>query len=265
MSDQGSSETLLLLHGFTQTGRSWDGVIASLPPKRYRAVAPDLRGHGAAAALRPVSFAACIEDLLALAPRRFALAGYSMGGRLALALALAHPDRVSSLALISTTAGIADDGERARRRAADERLAAEIERDGIERFALVWGSQPLFADQPEAVRLRANADRLRNDAPGLAASLRGMGAGAMASLWSRLDELRPPVVVIAGARDTRYVEIGERLAAAVAGARLVIVPDAGHALPLEAPAAVAGAIAGHADPGAGRGDGNRPRRSEPSP
>jgi 2-succinyl-6-hydroxy-2,4-cyclohexadiene-1-carboxylate synthase len=240
-------ETLLLLHGFTQTGRSWDEVIASLPPERYRALAPDLRGHGAAAALRPVSFAACIDDLLALAPERFALGGYSMGGRLALALALAHPDRVSSLALISATAGIGDDGERARRRAADDRLAAEIERDGVERFALAWGSQPLFADQPEPVRRRAHADRLRNDAPGLAASLRGMGAGAMTSLWPRLGELRGPVLVMAGARDTGYVEIGRRLTTAIAGARLVIVPGAGHAVALEAPAAVAGAIAERAD------------------
>jgi 2-succinyl-6-hydroxy-2,4-cyclohexadiene-1-carboxylate synthase len=238
---------LLLLHGFTQTGRSWDGVSASLPPESYRVLAPDLRGHGGAAALRPVTLAACIDDLLALAPDRFALAGDSMGGRLAVALARAHPDRVSRLALISATAGIEDEAERARRRAADERLAADIERDGVERFARAWASQPLFADQPERVRRRAHADRLRNDAPGLAASLRGMGAGAMASLWPRLGELRGPVVVMAGERDARYVETGRRLATAIAGAMFVIVPGAGHALPLEAPAAVAAAIAGDAD------------------
>jgi 2-succinyl-6-hydroxy-2,4-cyclohexadiene-1-carboxylate synthase len=232
---------LLLLHGFTQTGRSWDGVSASLPPESYRVLAPDLRGHGGAAALRPVTLAACIDDLLALAPDRFALAGYSMGGR----LALAH--RVTRPALPPATAGIEDEAERARRRAADERLAADIERDGVERFARAWASQPLFADQPERVRRRAHADRLRNDAPGLAASLRGMGAGAMASLWPRLGELRGPVVVMAGERDARYVETGRRLATAIAGAMFVIVPGAGHALPLEAPAAVAAAIAGDAD------------------
>jgi 2-succinyl-6-hydroxy-2,4-cyclohexadiene-1-carboxylate synthase len=242
--DPRSRETLLLLHGFTQTARSWDGVVASLPPERYRALAPDLRGHGAAAALRPVTFAACVDDLLALAPDRFALAGYSMGGRLALTLALTAPERVRRLALVSTSAGLADAGERARRRERDEALAHELERDGLESFVRDWGAQPLFAGQPEAVRRLADADRLRNDAAGLAASLRGMGVGSMEPLWSRLGELEMPVVVAVGARDTRYLEIGERLAAAIAHAHLVTVPDAGHALTLEAPDAVAAAIAG---------------------
>ena len=244
VSDPGSRETLLLLHGFTQTGRSWDGVIASLPPESYRATAPDLRGHGQAAARRPVTFEACLADLLAIAPRRFDLAGYSMGGRLALALALAAPERVSGLTLVSTSAGLTDAGERARRRERDEALAEKLERDGLEPFVRDWSAQPLFAGQPAAVRRLADADRLRNDAAGLAASLRGMGVGSMEPLWPRLGELRMPVIVVAGARDGRYVEIGQRLVAAMAQARLTIVPDAGHALTLEAPAAVAAAIAG---------------------
>jgi 2-succinyl-6-hydroxy-2,4-cyclohexadiene-1-carboxylate synthase len=244
VSDPGSRETLLLLHGFTQTGRSWDGVIASLPPERYRALAPDLRGHGAAAALRPVSFDASVGDLLALAPDRLTLVGYSMGGRLALALALAARERVSRLVLVSTSAGLADAGERARRRERDEALARELERDGLESFVRGWGAQPLFAGQPEAVRRLADADRLRNDANGLAASLRGMGVGSMEPLWSRLGELEMPVVVVAGARDSRYVEIGERLVAAMPHAQLTTVPGAGHAVTLEAPDAVAAAIAG---------------------
>ena len=244
VSDPGSRETLLLLHGFTQTGRSWDGVIASLPPESYRALAPDLRGHGAAAALRPVTFAACVDDLLALAPDRFVLTGYSMGGRLALALALAAPERVRRLVLVSATAGLADAGGRARRREHDEGLALELERDGLESFVRAWGAQPLFEGQPEEVRRLADADRLRNDAAGLAASLRGMGVGVMEPLWSRLGELPMPAVVVAGARDTRYVEIGERLVAAIPQATLITVPGAGHAVPLEWPAAVAAGIAG---------------------
>jgi 2-succinyl-6-hydroxy-2,4-cyclohexadiene-1-carboxylate synthase len=243
VSDPGSRETLLLLHGFTQTGRSWDGVIASLPPENYRAIAPDLRGHGEAAALRPVTIEACVDDLLASAPRRFELAGYSMGGRLALALALTAPERVTRLTLLSTSAGLADAAERASRRERDETLARELERDGLEPFVLGWGAQPLFAGQSEAVRRLADADRRRNDAAGLAASLRGMGVGSMEPLWSRLSELLIPVAVLAGARDSRYVELGERLVAAMPQARLTIVPDAGHALTLEAPVAVAAAIA----------------------
>lgn len=242
MSDPGSPETLLALHGFAQTGSSWRDAIASLPPERYRALAPDLRGHGGAAAVRPATFAATIDDLLALAPARFTVAGYSMGGRLALALALAARERVSRLVLVSATAGIEDPDERARRRESDERLALRLERDGLEEFVREWESQPLFADQAPAVRARANAERRHNEPAGLAAALRGMGAGVIEPLWSRLDELPMPVVVVVGERDTRYVEIGERLVAAIDDARLVVVPGAGHALTLEAPAAVAAAI-----------------------
>jgi len=86
-------ETIVLLHGFTQTGRSWGPTISALG-ERYRALAPDIRGHGSASGARPVDFASVQADVLALAPERFALAGYSMGGRIALSLALAAPERV---------------------------------------------------------------------------------------------------------------------------------------------------------------------------
>ncbi|MEA2390244.1 MAG: 2-succinyl-6-hydroxy-2,4-cyclohexadiene-carboxylate synthase, partial [Solirubrobacteraceae bacterium] len=192
-------ETIVLLHGFTQTGASWSGVVAALG-ERYRALTPDLRGHGSASAVRPVSFDAIVADIAELSPARFALAGYSMGGRIALHVALAHPDRVSRLALIGATAGIEDPRERAERRAADERLATTLERDGLDAFAERWGSQELFAGQPPPVAAAARADRLRNTPEGLAAALRGVGTGAMVPLWDRLGELTMPVVALAGER-----------------------------------------------------------------
>src|SRR5439155_22956654 len=120
-------EPLVLLHGFTQTGRGWDEVVRHLAVDRHRPLAPDLRGHGAAAARRPIDFDACVADVAPLGGARFALAGYSMGGRLALHVALAHPERVSRLVLVSATAGIEDPDERARRRAADDPFAAWME------------------------------------------------------------------------------------------------------------------------------------------
>ncbi|HEU4701514.1 MAG TPA: alpha/beta fold hydrolase, partial [Conexibacter sp.] len=135
----GALPTIVLLHGFTQTGRSWEPTIAALG-ERYRALAPDIRGHGAAAGARPVSFAGVHADVLALAPARFALAGYSMGGRVALALALAAPDRISRLALIGASPGLSDAAARRARRAADEALADRIEGEGIETFSSHWSS-----------------------------------------------------------------------------------------------------------------------------
>ena len=186
--------------------------------------------------------AACVRDVAGLAAGRFALAGYSMGGRIALHVALAHPERVSRLVLVSTTAGIGDAAERAARRERDEELAAWMERHTIAEVVDRWGSQPLFEGQAPEVAAAARADRLRNEPADLAAALRGIGTGAMAPLWERLDELEMPAVVLAGARDAKFVALGRRLAGGLPRAALTIVPSAGHALPLEAPAAVAAAI-----------------------
>ena len=236
-----------------------------LDGERYRALAPDIRGHGAAATRRPIDFAACVQDAVGLTAGPFALAGYSQGARLALHVALAHPQLVTRLVLVSATAGIEDDAERARRRAADVALAAWMEADGrlMSEVADRWGAQPLFATQSPQVAAAARADRLANEPVHLAAALRGIGTGVMAPLWERLGELTMPVVVLAGELDEKYVALGERLAAALPRATLQIVAAAGHALPLEAPEAVAAAIdgrAGRGKDGLGCGRGGRPVR-----
>jgi len=235
-------QTIVLLHGFTQTGRSWGPAIAALG-ERYRAVAPDIRGHGSAAAVRPVDFASVQADVLALAPERFVLGGYSMGGRIALSLALAAPARVERLVLVGASPGLADADERRARRAADEALAERIERGGIEAFAARWSALPLFADQPADVAAAAHATRLAQSPAGLAAALRGLGTGVMEPLWERLPELTMPVTLIAGERDAKFRAIAERMAAALPDATLHVVAGAGHAAQLEQPAAVAGIAA----------------------
>jgi 2-succinyl-6-hydroxy-2,4-cyclohexadiene-1-carboxylate synthase len=238
------AETVVLLHGFAGTRHGWDLVAERLHPERYRPLAIDLRGHGAARDARPITFADCVADVAAAAPERFVLCGYSLGGRVALHVALAHPDRVSRLVLVASTAGIDDPALRAERREADEKLAADAERGTIEAFAERWMHQPLFAGTPPAAAAHWRADILRNDPAALAAVLRGLGAGTMDPLWERLGELDGmPVTVIAGERDGRYAAIGRRLTGALAGARLLLVPGAGHGLPREAPQAVAAAIA----------------------
>jgi len=232
---------IVLLHGFSATGASWDGVVDALG-ERYRALTPDLPGHGDARDARPISFAACVADTAALLPGPSTLVGYSMGARLALCTALAQPGQIERLVLISGTAGIADAAEREARRADDEALAATIETQTIEVFARRWGAQPLFKGQPPAVAEAAHEDRLRNDPEGLAAALRGIGTGVMEPLWSRLGELRMPLTVIAGERDGRFAKLGERLVAGAPDARLLVVPGAGHAVHLEAPALVSTCI-----------------------
>jgi 2-succinyl-6-hydroxy-2,4-cyclohexadiene-1-carboxylate synthase len=234
--------TVVLLHGFAGTGRAWDAVIERLDRERYNALAPDLRGHGAARDARPISFDAIVADVLAAAPPRFRLCGYSLGGRIAQHVALAAPERIERLILAATTAGIEDDTERAARRADDDRLAAFADRATIEAFADRWMAQPLFAaTPPEAARVWRE-DLVRNDPRALAAVLRGVGTGAMAPLWDRLPTLTMPATVLAGANDPKFVALGERLATALPAAQLEIVPGAGHGLPREAPEAIVAAL-----------------------
>lgn len=232
---------LVLLHGFTNTGASWDQVVAALP-ERYRPLAPDIRGHGAASGARPVSLTAVVDDVVALAGGPMELVGYSMGGRIALHVALALAGRVRRLVLIGASPGIADPAARTERRAADDGLAAEVEQMTIEAFAERWAQTAVLADQPAHVQDAVRADRLRNTPAGLAAALRGLGTGALPSLWERLGELTVPVDLVVGERDAKFAAVAQEMAAALADARVHVVAGAGHAVHLEAPAAVADAI-----------------------
>jgi 2-succinyl-6-hydroxy-2,4-cyclohexadiene-1-carboxylate synthase len=228
---------LVLLHGFTHTGRSWQPVLHALAA-RYRAVAPDLPGHGAFADRRPASFPASDAYLRALGADRFTLGGYSMGGRVALHATLSLGSRVERLVLIGASPGLASAEQRAARAADDAALADRIEAVGLEAFVREWGAQPLFDGMPRGIAELVEADRLRNTAPGLAAALRGLGTGVMPSLWERLGELAIPVELVVGERDEKFRAIAERMAAALPDGRLSVVPGAGHAVHLEAPDAV---------------------------
>jgi 2-succinyl-6-hydroxy-2,4-cyclohexadiene-1-carboxylate synthase len=235
-------ESVVLLHGFSATGRAWDGVAARLQREGYRPLAPDLLGHGTGADCeRPITFSGCVAHVLAQAPERFALCGYSLGGRVALHLALSAPERVSRLALVSTSPGIEDAAERAERRRADQELANELESVPFEQFLERWRTQPLFsADPPELDRL-AGEDQRRSRPDALAAVLRGIGTGEMEPLWGRLAELTMPVTVIVGERDLKFRKLGERMVRLLPDANLRVIAG-GHRLPLENPAGLANSL-----------------------
>jgi 2-succinyl-6-hydroxy-2,4-cyclohexadiene-1-carboxylate synthase len=238
-----SRENLVLLHGFGGTHRAWDAVVGHLPIERYRSLSLDLPGHGdQLGVLQPIDFDGCVASVLERSPARFVLAGYSMGGRIALHVALAAPERVSRLVIVSATAGIEDDCERAERSERDRRLANEIEEGTIKRFVDRWRAQPMFAEDPPEVDALARADQLRNRPDGIAAALRGVGTGEMRPLWGRLHELTMPVAILVGERDTKFHAPGRRMADLLQHATVTVV-SGGHVVPLENPAAVAEAIA----------------------
>jgi len=240
----GTGSPLLLLHGFTGTARSWGDRIETWA-ETYRVIAPDLLGHGGSEAPSdPAAYAlecqaAGLADLLELleaAPA--AVVGYSMGARLAMVLALDHPQAVDRLVLESPSAGIAGPGDRAARVTADGRLAAEVERDGVEAFIDRWETLPLFASHvglPQAVRAAQKAERLRHSATGLAGSLRGAGQGAMTPLHGRLEQIACPTLVVAGTLDPVGLERARVVAEGIPDARLEVVAGAGHTPHLERP------------------------------
>ncbi len=236
------AETLVLLHGFSGTHRAWDRVVELLDPQRYRSVALDLPGHGEAADHeRPITFGGCIDYVLARSPARFVLCGYSMGGRIALQIALADPERVERLVLVSSSPGIADPAERAERRAADRALAEDLESAPYEDFIERWRTQPLFADDPPEVGELARADQRRNRPDAIAAVLRGLGTGEMEPMWERLGELQMPVTVVVGERDERFRDRARAMGPLLARGRVEVVAG-GHGLPVENPGAVARAL-----------------------
>jgi 2-succinyl-6-hydroxy-2,4-cyclohexadiene-1-carboxylate synthase len=232
--------TVVLLHGFTHTGRSWDPVVAALG-ESYTAIAPDIRGHGDASGAEPVTLEAVIGDIDELAPERFTLVGYSMGGRIALHAALGLGERVRNLVLIGASPGLADPAERARRRVDDDALADEVQRSTIEEFARRWARTPVLAGLAPEVAAATHADRLRSTPAGLARALRGLGTGALPPLWDRLGELTMPVNLIVGARDQKFQALASRMATAIPDARTDVVGGTGHAVHLEAPGFVASA------------------------
>ncbi len=235
-------QNVVLLHGFSGTRHAWDEVVERLDRERYLALALDLPGHGELADYeRPITFAGCVEAVLDAAPERFVLCGYSLGGRVALHVALAAPERVQRIVLVASSPGIESAAERAARRRSDRELADELERVPFEEFIERWRTQALFADDPPAVGRRAREDQRRNRPDALAAVLRGLGTGEMTPLWDRLAELVMPVTLLAGERDVKFREIGARMQRVLPRATLTVVPG-GHGLPLENPAAVAAAL-----------------------
>ena len=244
----GSGPAIVLLHGFTGSSRGW-GEFGRILQQQFTTVAPDIVGHGHSDSpgdLDQYRMPQVVDDLveavrLAGWPRATWL-GYSMGGRTALHVAAAHPEAVERLVIVGGSPGLATPEERAARVSADEALASRIETEGVPAFVDYWENIPLFASQrrlPAEQRAAIRAGRLACDPVGLANSLRGMGTGAQEPLFSRLGELRLPVLLLAGSEDEKFSAIARDMAKVIPNAAVEIVPNAGHAAHIDQPEACA--------------------------
>ena len=237
-----TKQPVLLVHGFLGDARDWDEIIAELDAD-FRLIAVDLPGHGHSVGLPDAHYsiegcASEIVDLLEdLRLAQVALCGYSMGGRLALYLAVHYPARFSQVILESATAGLKSEQERKERHDQDHARANELESSSLEPFLRDWYQQPLFSSvmgRPELFE-RLIEKRRSGDRGELAKSLRLMGTGEMLPLWDSLPELPMPVLCLAGELDPKFAALARQMAIAIPNSHAAIIADAGHSLHLEAP------------------------------
>ena len=266
---------LLFVHGFLGEAADWDGLRALLGAEGAAACF-ELPGHGAAPPLTGAAPERCadaahglrqpgtsvpeaaasnwfpdaarrLEQACARLPAPPVVVGYSMGGRLALYTAVRRPRAACALVLLGADPGIAEPAARAERRARDEALACELAAVGDEQAFAAWlrrwYAAPLFG------RLNRNPAfeellrrRLRQLPEALAAALRGLSVARQPYLWSALRAVPIPALFIAGAGDTKYRAVAQRIAALGAPWHAAVVPDAAHAVHVEQPRAVAGLV-----------------------
>lgn len=229
---------ILLLHGFLGRAADWRSVRAGLPAE-WNVRAPDLPGHGAATGLDAYTMDAAADLALAGVAAPADVVGYSMGGRLALHIAATRPETVRRVVAVSGSPGLRTAPERAARRDLDAQRAAALQAD-FPAFVEQWYRMPLWASLSDALRQRLTADRTQHNRPAeLAASLSGMGTGAQPGHWDALGGISAPVWAVAGALDPRFVDLARQMARASGSVEAVDLPDAGHFVPAERPAALA--------------------------
>lgn len=229
-------ETIVFLHGFTGSGKDFL-TIPNYLSNNYRCLMPDLPGHGETRLEDEMSFTTVGQvDLLkrwldSLGQSKFHLCGYSMGGRLALQFAAKNSSLLSSLILVSTTAGINEESARLVRAKADEQLAQQILESNPVDFLNRWLAQPLFQEIIDKGQNFINTEifrRLPLQKTGLACSLKYFSSGVMPSVWQQLDKIEVPTLVLAGSKDQKYLALALQLAAFIPKATSKILPT-GHA------------------------------------
>jgi 2-succinyl-6-hydroxy-2,4-cyclohexadiene-1-carboxylate synthase len=218
--------TAVLIPGFAQTAGIWNRVIEAADVECLALEVPERK-----------SWDETVETLAEMGGAG-TYVGYSMGGRLALGLALAHPELVKRLVLVSAGAGIAHPDDREMRSAQDRRWAEIVRSSGVEAFLDKWLDQPLFDNLGPAARSNRIQDPER-----IGSQLEVLGQAQMPSYWERLAEIEVSVTVLAGELDSKYVQIGEAMQASIGpNAGLDVVIGAGHSLVLQAPEIIAGLL-----------------------
>ncbi|MBA1392448.1 2-succinyl-6-hydroxy-2,4-cyclohexadiene-1-carboxylate synthase [Lactobacillus sp. XV13L] len=232
----------LLLHGFMGSQHDFEQIK---PYLTTTVITLDLLGHGKTKApLTPsrLTFKQQTQDLAEiLNTLHFSsvnICGYSMGGRLALGLALSFPQFCRQLFLENCTAGIINSQKRKQRQQHDQFLAQKLRQEPLSAFIHYWEQLPLFQSQKTlspAIQQQIYQQRIQQNPQGLAASLEGMGTGVMPNYWPQLEKFFLPVTLITGNLDTKFSQITQQMHQLFPHSQRFVVDQAGHNVHLEQP------------------------------
>jgi pimeloyl-ACP methyl ester carboxylesterase len=236
----GDPTPIVFVHGFSLDHRMWNAQLPAFPQRRI--VRYDLRGFGRSALPTPGATYSHADDLAALLDRlqiaEADVVGLSLGGAIAIDMALLHPTRVRRLVTIGSVMA----GWQWNPGAGPDFTPWRIGKtEGIEAARALWLRDPLFASVSGQARddlftmVRAYSGwHWANDNPTRIESPQAV---------DRLREVRAPTLAIVGELDLPdFHLIGRRVAAEIPGAQYVVIPGAGHMTPMEAPAAVNAAL-----------------------
>jgi pimeloyl-ACP methyl ester carboxylesterase len=226
----GSGPAVLLTHGYSSTGRAWADQHRALED-RYRLITWDMRGHGETESPSdPVQYshALTVADMRGLLQHlgveRAVVGGLSLGGTMSLAFYARHPEMVRALVICDSGPGYRNDAARGQWNERAQARAKDLEARGL--AVLDGGSR----EMREAMARHRSAQ-------GLAHAARGMLAQEATGVIDSLPGIRVPTLVIVGDRDAPFLAPCEYMAKKIPGARLVTIPDAGHASNIDQPAA----------------------------
>lgn len=236
-----SQPIVLFLHGFMGCGNDFQAVIKFISAY-YCCLTIDLPGHGKTEVTQDICFQmsqtamGIIKLLDKLKIYSCCLAGYSMGGRIALYLALHFPKYFKAVILESTSPGLKTLKEREIRIKQDQLVLDKLKTLDMFAFLQQWYSNPLFASFTKHPNYsQAIARRLENKPEKLTKSLEHLGLGRQPNLWQKLERNQVPLLLLVGELDPKFTIINQEMASLCCQARLIIVNNSGHNIHFEQP------------------------------
>jgi 2-succinyl-6-hydroxy-2,4-cyclohexadiene-1-carboxylate synthase len=228
--------SLLLLHGFMGSSNDFHSAIPILA-QHFRCIGIDLPGHGQTP-INDDDFVSTTAQILELVPDNCYLYGYSLGGRLALYLALHYPDRWQKVIVASASFGLPTAQMRQARQRQDAAIARKLRQPDLDFTAFIqnWYQQPVFAginEHPNFSQLIAS--RLTNQPSALARSLETMGLGQQPYLGELLKANKIPLLLLVGEQDAKFVEINKQMASLCPKTKLITVPNCSHNIHFQQP------------------------------